>query len=164
MPHFPIVPVIKCFIQGRKDNFCRELFQFDDFLLLLELEVVIKMYSNTANMLKQTTNLINALIKLKQNLTFVKSHVNSDKTLAIYFLSNAYSDFNLFKTIYLSVTPGDQKIDEFLQEHEKFFLEVNKYLELFNDDNVMEDKLHKEVMFSINETERYLLNLLDMYR
>ena len=85
------------------------------------------------------------------------------KILAIYFLSNAYSDFNLFKTIYLSVTPGDQKIDEFLQEFEKFFVEVNKYLEFFTEDS-MEDKMHKEVMFSINETEIYLLNLLDMYR
>ena len=114
-------------------------------------------------MLKQTTNLINALNKLKQNLSFVKSYVFSDKILAIYFFSNAYSDFNLFKTIYLSVTPGDQKIDEFLQEFEKFFVEVNKYLEFFTEDS-MEDKLHKEVMFSINETEMYLLNLLDMYR
>ncbi|KPN96247.1 hypothetical protein [Lysinibacillus sp. ZYM-1] len=121
------------------------------------------MYSNTANMLKQTTNLINALNKLKQNLSFVKSYVISDKILAIYFLSNAYSDFNLFKTIYLSVTPGDQKIDEFLQQFEKFFVEVNKYLVFFTED-CTEDKLHKEVMFSINETEMYLLNLLDMYR
>ncbi len=47
------------------------------------------MYSNTANMLKQTTNLINSLNKLKQNLTFVKSYATSDKILAIYFFSNA---------------------------------------------------------------------------
>ncbi len=121
------------------------------------------MYSNTANMLKQTTNLINSLNKLKQNLTFVKTYVTSDKIFAIYFLSNAYSDFNLFKTIYLSVTPGDQKIDEFLQEFEKFFLEVNKYLQFISEEN-MEDQLHKEIMLSINETEMYLLNLLDIYR
>lgn len=120
------------------------------------------MYSNTANMLKQTTNLINSLKKLKQNLTFVKSYVTSDKILAIYFLSNAYSDFNLFK-FYLSVTPGDQKIDEFLQEFEKFFLEVNKYLQFISEEN-MEDQLHKEIMLSINETEMYLLNLFDIYR
>ncbi|SPU38676.1 Uncharacterised protein [Lysinibacillus capsici] len=122
------------------------------------------MYSNTANMLKQTNNLINALKKLKQNLSFVKLYINSDRILAIYFLSNAYSDFNLFKTIYLSVTPGDQTIDKFLQEYEKFFVEVNKYLEVFNDDSVAEDRLHKEVLFAINELERYLLNLLDVYR
>lgn len=122
------------------------------------------MYSNTANMLKQTNNLINALKKLKQNLSFVKLYINSDRILAIYFLSNAYSDFNLFKTIYLSVTPGDQTIDKFLQEYEKFFVEVNKYLEVFNDDSVVEDRLHKEVLFVINELERYLLNLLDVYR
>ena len=122
-----------------------------------------EMYSNTANMLKQTTNLINALNKIKQNLSFVKLYINSDRTLAIYFLSNAYSDFNLFKTIYLSVTPGDQKIDEFLQEFEKFFVEVNKYLQFISEDS-MEDQLHKEIMLSINETEMYLLNLLDIYR
>jgi hypothetical protein len=121
------------------------------------------MFSNTANMFKQTTNLINALNKLKQNLSFVKSNVNNDKTLAIYFLSNAYSDFNLFKTIYLSVTPGDQKIEAFLQEFEKFFVDVNKYLVFITEDSI-EDKLHKEVVFSINEIERYLLNQLDMYR
>ncbi len=115
-------------------------------------------------MLKQTNNLINALKKLKQNLSFVKLYINSDRILAIYFLSNAYSDFNLFKTIYLSVTPGDQTIDKFLQEYEKFFVEVNKYLEVFNDDSVVEDRLHKEVLFAINELERYLLNLLDVYR
>ncbi|QSB09727.1 hypothetical protein MHB40_13365 [Lysinibacillus sp. FSL K6-0057] len=122
------------------------------------------MYSNTANMLKQTNNLINALKKIKQNLSFVKLYMNSDRILAIYFLSNAYSDFNLFKTIYLSVTPGDQTIDEFLQEYEKFFVDVNKYLEVFTDDSVVEDRLHKEVLFAINELERYLLNLLDVYR
>lgn len=122
------------------------------------------MYSNTANMLKQTNNLINALKKLKQNLSFVKLYINNDRILAIYFLSNAYSDFNLFKTIYLSVTPGDQTIDKFLQEYEKFFIEVNKYLEVFNDDSVVEERLHKEVLFAINELERYLLNLLDVYR
>ena len=44
------------------------------------------MYSNTANMLKQTNNLINALKKLKQNLSFVKLYINSDRILAIYFL------------------------------------------------------------------------------
>jgi len=123
-----------------------------------------QMYSNTANMLKQTNNLINALKKLKQNLSFVKLYINSDRILAIYFLSNAYSDFNLFKTIYLSVTPGDQTIDEFLQEYEKFFVEVNKYLEVLNEDSIVEDRLHKEVLFAINELERYLLNLLDVYR
>jgi len=123
-----------------------------------------EMYSNTANMLKQTTNLINALNKIKQNLSFVKLYINSDRTLAIYFLSNAYSDFNLFKTIYLSVTPGDQTIDEFLEKYEKFFVEVNKYLEVFTDNSVVEDRLHKEVLFAINELERYLLNLLDLYR
>ena len=122
------------------------------------------MYSNTANMLKQTNNLINALKKLKQNLSFVKLYINSDRILAIYFLSNAYSDFNLFKTIYLSVTPGDQTIDKFLQEYEKFFVEVNKYLEVLNEDSIVEDRLHKEVLFAINELERYLLNLLDVYR
>lgn len=122
------------------------------------------MYSNTANMLKQTNNLINALKKLKQNLSFVKLYINSDRILAIYFLNNAYSDFNLFKTIYLSVTPGDQTIDKFLQEYEKFFVEVNKYLEVFHDDSAVEDRLHKEVLFAINELERYLLNLLDVYR
>ncbi|WP_341299361.1 hypothetical protein MHB44_12135 [Lysinibacillus sp. FSL H8-0500] len=117
------------------------------------------MYSNTANMLKQTSNLIHALNKLKQNLSFVKSYANNDKILALYFFNNAYSDFNLFKTIYLSVTPGDQKIDGFLQSYEKIFVEVNKYLESFT-----EDQFHKEVMFAITEVEMYLLNLIDIYR
>ncbi|KOS68339.1 hypothetical protein AEA09_07065 [Lysinibacillus contaminans] len=120
------------------------------------------MYSNTANMKKQTSNLINSLIRLKGNLSSAKTFMNSDKIPAIYFFSNAYSDFNLFKAIYQTVTPGDSKIDTFLQDFEEFYQEVNKYVEFYAEDNA-HNQLHKEITASINEIEIYLLNLKDMY-
>jgi len=121
------------------------------------------MYSNSSNMFKQTTNLINALKKLKQNLNYVKIYVNTDKTLALYFLNNAYSDFNLFKTIFQSVTPGDQKIEEFLKEFGEIFEGGNKYLlSIVNESG--EDTFHKELMLTINKIETYLLHELELYR
>lgn len=121
------------------------------------------MYSNSSNMFKQTSNLINALKKLKQNLNYVKIYANSDKTLALYFLNNAYSDFNLFKTIFQSVTPGNQKIEEFIKEFGKIFEGENKYLlSIVNESG--EDTFHKELTLTINKIETYLLHELELYR
>ena len=121
------------------------------------------MYSNTANMKKQTSNLINSLIRLKGNLFSAKTFINSDKIPAIYFFSNAYSDFNLFKAIYQAVTPGDPQIDKFLQDYEEFYLEINKHLVSYVEDSA-HNQLHQEIMITIHGLEIYLLNLIDQYR
>jgi len=122
------------------------------------------MYSNSSNMFKQTTNLINALKKLKQNLNYVKIYANSDKSLALYFFNNAYSDFNVFKTIFQSVTPGNPKVEEFLNEFGKIFEGENKYLFSIVNESGEYDTFHKEFTLTINKIETYLLHELELYR
>lgn len=114
-------------------------------------------------MKKQTSNLINALVSLKGNLTSAKAFINNNKIQGIYFFSNAYSDFNLFKAIYQAVTPGDPQIDMFLQAYEEFYLEINKHLVSYVEDSAL-NQLHQEIMITIHGLEIYLLNLIDQYR
>ncbi|MGG2081674.1 hypothetical protein [Lysinibacillus pakistanensis] len=110
------------------------------------------MFTSTESMKKQATNLINTLIIIRGNLVRSLPYIDNNKTVAIYFMGNAYSEFTLFKSIYLSGTPENPQITEFIEKYSEFQNEVDNYVELYEEDSYLPSSF-KEIYGIINDLE-----------
>ena len=115
---------------------------------------------------KHFQEIINTLIAIRGNLTRVRlfeyeiDNVNNiDKTLIMYYLCNAYSDFNCLKSIYYTNSYSMSEIDDFIEEYKKFYNEADPYIAGVENIYSLLNSC-KEIVDIINELEESFRNKL----